>query len=1154
MRKAYALRSPVGNASLALLCWAGGLCQAAADVVPQQVAPAHRVHGASARAQTPPPAAAAVDVSVVSFQLQPFAVSGTRLPGMTLQVKNDGPGATGTLHVYFFMGRSPSVTPSDIDTTWSCTFDSINAGSSAICSGDIDVPAGLASGSYYMAALADPLNTLGDSNLANNTRVADTGPLNVAVRVAGNFDASDGASPLLTNLQSPEAVRVDRSGNIFIADSGNHRIRKVVPGGAVTTVLGNGTPAFAGDLAWLKDPEDLNLDAAGNLYVADTGRHRVLKLSTTGAVTVLAGTGVNGFSGDNGSAASAALSYPDGVCADASGNVYISDWGNGRVRKVNPSGIITTFASISNPAGLAIDSQGLVYVSDYFDGYVWTISPGGAVQIFAGTGATTLVLTSGPAASTPLGYPNGLAFDGSGSLYVTTDSSVVWRIDSTRNISVYAGSPNNCCYSGDGGLAQNAYLSGTVWGVGFDSAGNGYIADSANNSIRKVTSGIISRYAGSRAYSFNGDGADATQAALYDPGPVAVDASGNVYISDVLNWRVRKVTPGNAISTVAGNGNFADSGDGGVATAASFELISGIAVDSKGAVYVADLFASRVRKIGTNGVITTVAGTGSAGKNSDRGAATSFQLRSPDALAIDGNDNLYIADTGNYRVVRVGTDGIATTIAGNGVLGDTGDNGAATSASLLVVNGLTVDTAGNVYIAQGNRVRKVSQGGIITAFAGNGVTGSTGDGNPASAARFVEPTGLATDSSGNVYIVDRSDERVRVVNSDGVVRAYLSSGHAGFGALNNPGYIAADRSGTVIFSDRNNHRVLRYGSQPTAVCTYTLSATSANYAATGGAGSFTVTAGTGCSWSASSGQSWIHISSGASYSGSSTVSYSVDSNTATAARQGTIAAAGGQFFTIVQSGASPAGAVKPVITQGGVVEPWTYIKGIAPGAWVSIYGTNLSSGAPVNWSPQPNAPIATTLGNVSVTVDGVPAALQYVSPTLVNLLVPGSVREGSITIVVTNQGVSSDPFSVVSTRYLPAIYANAAANSQPPRFYVTAVNAITSEFLGRSSVDGRVARGARPGDTVDLYAIGLGPTTPAYPSGSFVTGFFGISGAMNVVLGNTQILPQFAALVSPGLYQVRFVVPANTPSGDLPIQLDFGAVQSATSVYLTVQP
>jgi sugar lactone lactonase YvrE len=312
-------------------------------------------------------------------------------------------------------------------------------------------------------------------------------------------------------------------------------------------------------------------------------------------------------------------------------------------------------------------------------------------------------------------------------------------------------------YSGDGGLATAAMLRNPT-GVAVDASGNLYIADYINNRIRKVSpSGIIITIAGTGTFGYSGDGGPATSAQFANPRGVAVDGSGNLYIADLINHRIRKVNLiTGIITTVAGRGAGGYSGDGSLATAAQLSFPSGVAVDGSGNLYIGDNGNNRIRKVNLgNGIITTVAGNGTVGYSGDNGPATSAQLSGPAGVAVDGS-NLYIADGNNYRIRKVNlSTGIITLVAGNGAGGYSGDGGLATAAQLYAPEGVVVDGSGNLYIAEinNNRVRKVNLStGIITTVAGNGTVGYSGDGGPATSAQLTSPTGVAVDGSGNLYI------------------------------------------------------------------------------------------------------------------------------------------------------------------------------------------------------------------------------------------------------------------------------------------------------------------------------------------------------------------------------------------------------------------
>jgi trimeric autotransporter adhesin len=594
-------------------------------------------------------------------------------------------------------------------------------------------------------------------------------------------------------LGAVTGVAVDAAGNVFVVDPDNNLVLGISANGTLNVVAGNGIPGFSGDggpatSASLGGPSGIAVDSSGNLYIADTENNRIRKVSN-GAITTVAGDGDSGFSGDGGPAASASLDFPSGVAVDSAGNIYIADVGNNRVRKVsfgtNTTGTITTVAGNGN-AG------------------------------FSGDG--------GPAASASLNLPNGVAVDLAGNLYIADTANGRIRKVSSGAISTVAGNGNSG-FSGDVGPATTATFL-LPYGVAVDSAGNLYIADTFSERIRKVSNGTITTVAGNGSEGFSGDGGPATSASLFLPQGVAVDSAGNLHIADTFNERIRKVSNG-TITTFAGNGDYRFSGDEEPATSAALYLPFGATVDSAGNLYIADTYNQRIRKV-SNGTISTVAGNGNAGFSGDGGPATSASLNSPNAVAVDLAGNLYIVDTLNERIRKV-SNGTITTVAGGGDPVDgIGDGGPATGALLAPVS-VAVDSPGNLYIADplNNRVRKVSNG-TITTVAGNGNAGFSGDGGPATSASLSTPSGVAVDLSGNLYIADTRNNRVRKVSGGTIVTVAGSGpsctfpavcgGFSGDGgpatsaSLNLPfltdlAGVAVDSAGNLYISDTNNNRI-----------------------------------------------------------------------------------------------------------------------------------------------------------------------------------------------------------------------------------------------------------------------------------------------------------------------------------------------------------
>jgi len=359
-------------------------------------------------------------------------------------------------------------------------------------------------------------------------------------------------------------------------------------------------------------------------------------------------------------------------------------------------------------------------------------------------------------------------YDPVGKMLLFGDGS--WRSSDSLGamiMTTVAGNGTQGYYGGDGGLAINASLY--IWGglaIGPD--GSIYIADTDNNRVRRVSpDGIITTVAGYGHRYFSGDGGPATSAALSSPYGVAIGPDGGIYIADMGNNRIRRVGPDGIITTVAGNGNSGNSGDGGPATSAAVNFPSSVAVGPDGSIYIPDLNGSnRIRRVGPDGIITTVVGNGNYGYSGDGGPATSASLYNPNSVAVGQDGSIYIVDQMNRRIRRVGPDGIITTVAGNGNNGYSGDGGPATSASLYNPNSVAVGQDGSIYVSDlGNlRIRRVGTDGIITSIAGNGTRGYRGDGGPATSASFYNPTGVAVGPAGNIYIADAISERIRLVS------------------------------------------------------------------------------------------------------------------------------------------------------------------------------------------------------------------------------------------------------------------------------------------------------------------------------------------------------------------------------------------------------
>ena len=637
--------------------------------------------------------------------------------------------------------------------------------------------------------------------------------------VAGNSRAGfsgDGGPAVSAQLNAPQGLALDSAGNLYIADSVNNRVRMVDTQGIITTFAGNGTvnpPGFWGDTGPATDaslhlPTGLAVDSSGKVYIAVSADNTVRVVTTDGVINIFAGAGYKGYYGDyakdsisgivsnTGVATVAGLTNPQDIAIGPSGSLLIADTGNATIRKVDSTGVITT------------------------------ISGNGNVGISGDDVATTLAMVA----------PFGVAVDSTGNVYVAEyGSNRIRKIDTSGKITTAVGDGNQG-FAGDGGAPNKVEMS-LPTSVVVDSSGNLYFADSLNNRIRKLAGGNVSTFAGNGAFSRSGDGNAATAAQLNTPLGVAVNTA-NLYIADTANNTVRSVASG-VISNVAGTGAAGSSGDGNAATGAQLNGPQGLAVDSAGNLYIADTQNNRVRKV-ANGVITTFAGSGTAGFGGDGGPAGSAQLNAPFGVAVDAAGNLYIAEFSNNRVRKVSTNGNIGTLAGNGVSGFSGDGLQATSAQLNGPQGVAVDSAGNVYIADtaNNRVRKVAANGVITTVAGNGAAGFSGDGNSAVNAQVGNPTAVATDSVGNVYIADGS-ARVRKLFLSGLITTIAGTGTRGYSGdggsapnarLNGPSALAINATGSVWVADSLNNavRLLQFTGAGTTVNAVTNGASNLN--------------------------------------------------------------------------------------------------------------------------------------------------------------------------------------------------------------------------------------------------------------------------------------------------------------------------------------
>jgi trimeric autotransporter adhesin len=660
-------------------------------------------------------------------------------------------------------------------------------------------------GNTYIAA---PLST-------NIFKLTSGGTLSVfAGQGYGGFNG-DGIQASAAVLGRPAAIAFDSKGNIFFADYGATRVRRIdAVTGVITTVAGNGVKCaqptiapFCGDggpatSALLNLPEAIALDGSGNIFIADASDNKIRRVdAVTGIITTVAG---NGFActnptlpcGDGAGATSAQLNFPEGIAVDAAGNLYVSDTLDQRVRIVSAAGIINPFAgnggfchnptttcgdghaatlaNLHKPQQVVVDASGNVYIADTLDHKIRVVDTTGTINLFAGLGVQGFGGDGGPATSAELDLPVGVSQDGSGNILIAdTGNQRVRIVSSTGVIQTLAGGGSG----GDGGAATSALLAGPFTLTG-DAAGNLYIADTGNNRIREISGGTITTVAGTGSVGYSGDGTSALSATLNGPTSVVVDSQGNIFFSDTGNLVVRRIDAiTHFISTYAGNGNScfpttSGCGDGLVATSANLTWPQSIALDSSNNLYIADYFAFKVRKVSAaTQIISTVAGTGIEGKAGDGGPANKANLDHPSSVALDGSGNLFISDQYNNKIRKVdAATQIINTYMGTGKACLCGDGGPALSGSMWNPLEVVTDSSGNVFVGGGNDnvVQRINATtGIWGTVAGNAkkplVGGFAGDGGLASLATLAN-FGLWVDASNNLYIADEGNNRIRTAH------------------------------------------------------------------------------------------------------------------------------------------------------------------------------------------------------------------------------------------------------------------------------------------------------------------------------------------------------------------------------------------------------
>ena len=633
----------------------------------------------------------------------------------------------------------------------------------------------------------------------SKNRIRKVTPDGIITTIAGNGTvgySGDGGPALEAALNFPAGLTVDGKNNLYIADRNNHRIRKVSPDGVITTVAGTGVAGFGGDggpalSAPLHLPSDVEVGPEGELYISDRSNHRIRKIDPEGIISTVAGLGVPGFGGDFGLAINAVLKFPFGIALDRHGNLYIADRGNNRIRKVTPDGIITTLAgdsmhsfggdygpatysNLAYPTDVVVDDKDNVYISDRNNNRVRKIDAQGVITTIMGTGKTDFNGDNEIAPETSLYLPFALAIHPDNKLLVVDRSHFRVRSVGLANFAVRTVAGNgHSLFKGDGGPGPGATLN-TPSGIVIDSHDNILFADLQHHRLRKLTpDGIITTFAGTGREGNEGNGGSALSASLLMPSTLAIDHEDNVYVVHRLGngWVIRKISAQGTITHFAGNGQQGSDGDGGPAVEASFYTISDIVTDKGGNVYVSDSTSRSIRKIGKDGRIHKVL---------DETMVPMGEEFHPNSVLVDDEGALYFSDSGSSRIGKLGADGTFQIIGGTGEFKDYGDGGLAVSAGIRSPGGLALRD-GVLYLAeeQTARIRKIDEKGIISLVAGTGVTDFSGDQGPAIHAQMKSPFRMVFDHKGNLIFTDRDNNRIRKIDTQGIISTL--AGHGNFG-------------------------------------------------------------------------------------------------------------------------------------------------------------------------------------------------------------------------------------------------------------------------------------------------------------------------------------------------------------------------------------
>jgi sugar lactone lactonase YvrE len=647
-----------------------------------------------------------------------------------------------------------------------------------------------------------------------------------------------GAPEGRSTFNYPTGLAVDATGILYVADTTQHVIRKVAPDGSVSILAGTpgapGSEDGTGASASFRAPRGLAVDSAGNVYVADQGNDLVRMITPAGVTVTLAGTAGSPGSAD-GAGAAARFDGPTGVAVDRVGNVFVADSDNGTVRRIGLDRVVTTLAGTPGtygcqdgpgatalfvqPTGLALDAAANLIVTEACVGHVIRmISPDGTVSTLAGAPFMP-GSADGQGSAAAFRYPTGVATDRAGNIFVADGGNgTLRRITPSGLVTTLAGTPG---VQGDLDGTGPAARFRCPWGVAVDQAGNIFVADCVNGDVRRITpSSDVSTLAGRAGVVGASEGTGG--AVRFDhPQGLAVDDAGDLFVADSGNRTVRKVTASGLSSTLAGFRGTWGSRDG-MGALARFGQPAAVALEPSGSLLVADAAEDTLCRISTYGEVSLLAGRpGVQGAANGRALAATFST--PSALATDASGAIFVADTGNSVIRRITPEGIVTTLAGTPGREGAAD-GVGAAAAFRRPRGLALDASGNCYVADtGNStLRRITPEGRVTTIAGLAGAQGTSDGL-GSAARFVQPVGLAVDRAGDVYLADTGASTIRKITSRGLVTTLMGlpgaqGGADGIGALARfamPLGLAMDEIGTLYVTDEAGGTIRRVRSAGT---------------------------------------------------------------------------------------------------------------------------------------------------------------------------------------------------------------------------------------------------------------------------------------------------------------------------------------------------